>query len=345
MKIAIHHRPGSYSDLWIEYCQKHDIQYRIVDAYANDILEQIADCDAFMWHFHLHQYKDYLFAKQLIYVIEKQMGKITFPNYDTCWHYDDKVGQKYLFESIGAPLIPSYIFYTRQEALEWAKTATFPKVFKLRCGASSSTVQLINSRLQAKSIIKKAFNGGIKTFNYIELIKERYHKYRNGLVSLRNLLGLIKMWTLRTKPLEYYNYHSKEIGYVYFQDFIPDNDFDIRVLIIGNRAIAKKRMNRENDFRASGSHINIFDEKKVDLKYIKKAFEINDKLKMQSVAFDFLHDSNANPLLTEVSYCSGIKNYKYYSGYWTADLQWHECKITDFCNFIVEDVIKEIQNQ
>ena len=65
MKIAIHHRPDSYSEQWIEYCQQHNIQYKIVDAYANDILEQVADCDAFMWNFNNNIYKDHLLAKQL----------------------------------------------------------------------------------------------------------------------------------------------------------------------------------------------------------------------------------------------------------------------------------------
>lgn len=345
MKIAIHQRQGSYSDLWIDYCQKHNIQYKIVDAYANDILEQVADCDAFMWHFHHHIYKDCLFAKQLIYVIEKQMDIITYPDFDTCWHFDDKIGQKYLLEAINAPLITTYIFYTRQEALDWIQHTTFPKVFKLSCGASASNVQLVKSCKQAKRIINKAFSRGIKTFIYLGLIKERYSKYKLGLVSFRALLGLIKIWILRIKPDEYHGFHPKEIGYVYFQDFIPNNNYDIRVLVIGNRAIAKKRLNRKNDFRASGSFNNIFDENQIDLKYIKTAFEINKKLKMQSVAFDFLQNSNGEPLLTEISYCSGIKNYKNYSGYWTADLQWHKCKIPDFCNFIIEDVIAQIKDK
>ena len=345
MKIAIHHRSNSYSDLWIEYCQKHNIQYKIVDAYANDIIEQVSDCDAFMWHFHHLIYKDYLFAKQLIYVIEKQMGKVCYPNYDTCWHFDDKVGQKYLFESTNIPLIPTYIFYTRNEALNWLETATFPKVFKLRCGASASNVQLIKNQKQAILLINKTFSTGVRTFSYFDLIKERYADYKQGKVSVRNFLGLIKMWLLRISPNEYYKFRPKEIGYVYFQDFISDNDSDVRVLVIGNRAIAKKRLNRPNDFRASGSHINIFDANKIDLKYVKTAFEINKKLKMQGVAFDFLHDKNGKPLLTEISYCSGIKNYKHYSGYWTDDLQWHECGIADFCNFIIEDVIAEIKSK
>jgi glutathione synthase/RimK-type ligase-like ATP-grasp enzyme len=46
---------------------------------------------------------------------------------------------------------------------------------------------------------------------------------------------------------------NPEKNYVYFQDFIPQNDFDIRIIVIGKRAFAIKRMVRKGDFRASGS--------------------------------------------------------------------------------------------
>jgi len=344
MKLAIHHRPHSYSEHWITYCQKNNIQYKIVDAYANDILEQVSDCDAFIWHQHFHQYKDCLFAKNLMYVIEKQMGKITYPSFDSCWHYDDKMGQKYLLEAIGAPIVPTYIFYTRQKALEWIKQTTFPKVFKLRCGASSSNVQLIKTYSQAKRIINDAFGKGIKTLRYFEHIKEQYIKYQRGQVSFRSLLGLIKMWLFHISTIEYYKYHPKEYGYVYFQDFIPNNDSDIRVYVVGNKAIAAKRMNRENDFRASGSGKLIYDKEQIDEDCIKIAFETCRKLHMQSVAFDFLHNTNGDWVITEISYCRDNKN-KGHTGYWTDDLQWHKYQNINICDWIIEDVITKVRNQ
>ena len=126
MRIAIHNRPGSFSDRWIEYCQEKGIDYKVVNAYDSDIICQISDCDAFMFHHHHGNYKDVLFARQLLYSLEES-GKRVFPDWRTCWHFDDKVGQKYLLEAIGAPLIPSYVFYTEKEALNWIRQTTFPK--------------------------------------------------------------------------------------------------------------------------------------------------------------------------------------------------------------------------
>ena len=63
MRIAIHHREGSFSDRWIAYCQEKNIDYKLVNAYDTDIITQVADCDAFMWNFFHFDYRDMQIAK------------------------------------------------------------------------------------------------------------------------------------------------------------------------------------------------------------------------------------------------------------------------------------------
>lgn len=48
MKIAIHQIKGSFSDRWIEYCNQNNVQFKIVNCYDSDIIEQLKDCDALM---------------------------------------------------------------------------------------------------------------------------------------------------------------------------------------------------------------------------------------------------------------------------------------------------------
>ena len=50
MKIAIADRKGSYSDYWITYCEENNIPFIRVNPYDSDIINQVKDCDAFMWH-------------------------------------------------------------------------------------------------------------------------------------------------------------------------------------------------------------------------------------------------------------------------------------------------------
>jgi glutathione synthase/RimK-type ligase-like ATP-grasp enzyme len=134
--------------------------------------------------------------------------------------------------------------------------------------------------------------------------------------------------------------HSREKGYVYFQDFIPNNTFDIRICVVDNKAFALKRMCRENDFRASGGGRIIYDKNQIDERCVKIAFDVNDKLKTQSIAFDFVFDENNNPLIVEISYGYSANAYDICEGYWTKDMQWHEGKNFDFCGWMVESLIR-----
>ena len=52
-----------------------------------------------MWHFNHKSPKASKFARQLLFSVQAS-GKNVFPDYNTVWHFDDKVGQKYLLEGI-----------------------------------------------------------------------------------------------------------------------------------------------------------------------------------------------------------------------------------------------------
>jgi len=53
---------------------------------------------------------DLALAAQIIQIMTNFMGVKCFPNYQTVWHYDDKVKQYYLLKQSGYPVIETYIF-------------------------------------------------------------------------------------------------------------------------------------------------------------------------------------------------------------------------------------------
>lgn len=333
MKIAIHSTnfKVAFTERWVTYCEKNNIQYKLVNAYDSDIIEQLKDCTAFMWHHNHANYKDALFAKQLLYSLE-QKGMKVFPDFNTTWHFDDKVGQKYLLESIDAPLVPSYVFYTKKEALEWINNTSFPKVFKLRGGAGSANVKLAKTKSQAKGFVRKAFGSGFFQFDRIEYLKDNYRKWKEG----KDKYGLIKgLYRLFIKT-EFSKMYHREKGYIYFQNFIPNNSFDIRVVVVGDKAFALKRLVRKDDFRASGGGSIIYDKNQIDERCVKIAFEVNEKIKSQSIAYDFVFDENNNPLIVEISYGYAAPAYDKCEGYWDKDLNWHKGENFDFCGWMVE---------
>ncbi len=339
MKIGIHPAKGSFSERWVAYCNTNQINYKLVDCYRNDIIQQLSGCDALMWHFNHKGSKDSKFAKQLLYAVQAS-GKLVFPDFNTMWHFDDKVGQKYLLESIGAPLAPAYVFYSKKEAKEWADKTLYPKVFKMRTGAGSENVKLVKSKNAAHKLIRKAFGSGFKQYEAWSNLTERIRKYKLGKTNLWDVIkGIIRL----VYPTKYSKVAGREVNYIYFQDFIANNDHDIRVVIIGDKAYAIKRMVRENDFRASGSGFILYERDLFKESTIDLSFRIAEKLRSQCVAFDFVFD-NDNPLLVEISYGFSPEGYDPCTGYWDRNLTWHEGKFNPY-GWMVEDLIKRFKEK
>lgn len=335
MKIAIHNLRGSFSDRWIEYCESMGIDYKLVDCYKNNIFHELSDCDALMWHFHQNSLRDILFAKQLLFSL-CQAGIRVFPDFYTVWHFDDKVGQKYLLEAIGAPLVPTWIFYNKQEALSWAKDTSYPKVFKLRCGAGSQNVRLVKNYRQARRLIRRAFKRGFAVYDPFGSLKERWRLFRLKKTNLRDVLeGMVRFLI----PPPYAMLRKRERGYVYFQEFIAGNDHDIRVIVIGEKAFAIKRMVRKGDFRASGSGNILYEKHHFNEETIRLSFHLAEKLKSQCIAFDYVFKVG-KPLLTEISYGFSPEGYDACPGYWDKDLNWHEGRFDPY-GWMVEQVVNK----
>lgn len=339
MKIAICHKDskGAFSERWIRYCEENKIPYKIVDAYRYDVVQQLSDCDAFMWHFSNYNYRDALFAKQLLISLQVA-GKKVFPDFNTNWHFDDKIGEMYLLQAVGAPLVPSYVFYTKRAAYQWLNKTSFPKVFKLRGGSGSSNVKLVKNKIQARKYIRKAFSRkGYSQIDWWELVKFRFISWIHG---RDNFVGFCKSLIWFIIRDDYDRMHAHEKGYAYFQDFIPNNSYDIRVCVVDNKAFALKRMCREGDFRASGGGRIIYNKSQIDERCVKIALDTNKKLNMQSVAYDFVFDENNNPLIVEISYGYAAHAYDDCEGYWDDNMKWHEGRQFDFCGWMVEKILK-----
>lgn len=336
MKIAIHNSPNSFSDMWISYCKKNNVDYKIVNVYDSDIIRQLSDCDALMWHHAHNDYRDCLFAKQLIFTLNL-IGKRTIPSVYSDWHFDDKLAQKYALEAIGAPLINTYVFYDKKTALEWIEKTTFPKVFKTRCGAGSSNVRLVENKDCAKKLVKRAFSvKGFTCQDYSNLVGISFKKILEGKGGWRSFFRNVLLSVFPSLCRDKRYLIPSERGYVLFQDFIENDGYDTRVVVIGDRAFAIRRLCRENDFRASGSGRILYDKKYFDEKIIKMAFDMSKKLKASLINFDFIIDKTGNPHVCEMNYGFLASGYLNCQGYWDSDLNWHEGANFDFCGWMVE---------
>lgn len=336
MKLAIHNIIDTFSERWIDYCERKDIPYKIVNCYKSDIIHQLEDCDALMWHHYNFSAKDTRFAKQLLYALEMS-GKTVYPDFRTNWHFDDKLGQKYLLEAIGAPIVPSYTFYSKQDAINWTMANPFPKVFKLRGGSSSQNVRLVKTRKDALHLINKAFGRGFRQYNSWNNLKDRWRTYHTGNAELREVIEGIARLVVST---EYSKTQGRDRGYIYFQDFIPDNTHDIRITYVNRRCFALRRKVRPGDFRASGGGMIEYDMSKIPEKALRIAFNVANRLNIQSAAFDFV-TLNGDPFITELSYAFGYDKDQFNHGYWDEKLKYYVGSFDPY-GWMVEGVIDSI---
>ncbi len=217
-----------------------------------------------------------LFAKELTIALKKR-GIKTFPDVNTSWHFNDKLGQKYLLEAIGAPIVPSYAFYTAAEARKWSQLTNYPKVFKLRGGASSVNVRLVKNRKTANKLIRKAFSSGFRLINRKAVIIDKLHQFQRT-KKIDKFIELVKAVIRIFIPTELEKMSGRDKGYIYFQDFFSDNEFDTRLFIIGDKCFGTRRFNRKNDFRASGSKMWATSKEFFDIKAVKLAYELAERL-------------------------------------------------------------------
>ena len=298
MIVAIHPdcytnpKVGKYdttSSRWAELLRKAGHQVRWVNVKRADILEQIDGCGGFMWrHMHMPQHRQ--IARRLLPVIENELGLEVYPDQATCWHYDDKISQYYLLSAAGVPIPKTWVWFDYDQALKWVRTVEFPLVIKLWTGASSENVRLVRNLGEAEMWLERLFGEGIGHTKEISAFQSISFYWRLRYSAKILLKGRF--------PSRVWELHK---NYVLFQEFVPNNPFDTRITVIGNRAFGLRRFNRPNDFRASGSGRLDTDHTKIDLESVRLAFHIAKRLGTQSLAFDILRRGKER-LVSEISY-------------------------------------------
>ncbi|WKN30490.1 hypothetical protein PZB74_16110 [Porifericola rhodea] len=322
MKVGIHQfskqKLSDFEEIYEKILIHNHIESIRLHASQPDFWKKIESIDFFLSRW-LDTSDHHQLGHTILPIIEKDFKKGCLPNYHTYWHYDDKIKQFFQLKAHGFPAIDSYVFWDKQSALSWMDSTELPVIFKLKGGASSSNVIMIKSRNRGKKLIKKIFGSGFISGKIPDKGHVKYQDFDIG-KKIRHWGGnLLK--TLNGEDINFrWQLHK---NYALFQKFMPDNTFDTRVVVIGGRAFAFRRFNRENDFRASGSKKLDLEPANIDLRCIKLAQQVSRTLNYQCMAYDFLYDEHNEPVICEISYTHGQSVIKC-PGYWDEEMNWHE---------------------
>jgi len=305
--------------IYIKILEYNQINYKILDIESELFWNEIKNIDIFIFRYGHHDARKQK-AKIILPLIENFYKKKCFPDFNTSWHFDDKIRQYYIMKANNFPIIESWIFFEKANAKKWLENAEFPIVFKLRSGAGSHNIILIHNKKQAIRLINRMFDKGIisgQVFNFNSVKIKDFNFLKTVKYLLKKTYGKIK------SDYTPFNWQI-ERSYVFFQKYLPNNDFDTRVTIINDRAFAFRRFNRKNDFRSSGSGNINYDMDKISLECVKIAFIISKKMNFKSMAYDFLTDENGQCKFCEISYTYQDLAVFNCPGFWDNDLNWHK---------------------
>ena len=316
-------RLTAYGEKYAEILDLNGIPFTLINPNSSTILDDIRKCTHLLFR-HSQGDTDMLIYDAIFHIAHNILQIECYPNFETYWPYENKIKEYLLLKSQGFPIIDSEIFWTHDQASDFIGKTDFPIVAKLPKGAGSSNVVIIKSRKEGQVIINQVFKKGVKPHsirsrsNLASLSKVGIYQF--GRTRLRSILISLQVIKDQTEYPEW----QLQKDSILLQKYLPDNTYDTRVTIIGNRAFAFRRFVRKNDFRASGSGNFNLDPDKIDTRCLEIAFAISRRLNFVTMAYDFIYDENKYPFINEISYCFVDEIVRSCPGYWDETLSWHE---------------------
>jgi len=269
----------SFSERWLELAEAAGVNAELINAWDENALSRLASFDGFMWRFQ-PDYAPRTYAQRFLNTVEHGLRLPVFPDWRTRWYVEDKISQQQICRAIGVNTPRTWLFWEKSAALAFLQNTEYPLVLKLSSGFQSRNVRLLKSREEGVYYARQLFGPGLTSLGYqpAGLPRRAARAFRGAAQGfLLDLTG--------HRPTK----GELSRDYMYLQEFVPQNEYDTRVTVIGERAFAFRRFNRPNDFRASGSGLLDWDPENIDQRIVRLAFQISDHLQSQTVSIDAIY--------------------------------------------------------
>jgi glutathione synthase/RimK-type ligase-like ATP-grasp enzyme len=311
----------NWSLQWKDYCVHNEIDYEIIDPYDSNIIQKLKNTSIVLWHISGYSFSEMLISRSILYAA-KNMGKAIFPDFNDAWHFDDKIAETYLLQSVNAPIPKSYMFYNFEDFKKFTLSyKDYPTIAKLRNGSGSHNVKLINSSNDLISYAKKMFSKGISSSPSL------FYKSTSNIKSaksLKTILNRAKRVPEFLSTLKNAKEFPNEKGYVFLQEFIPNDGYDLKVIVIGDKLSFIGRNIRKGEFRASGGGDLFYDKKYITKNIIDSAFKTSDDLGFNCMGYDYVVNKETNlGYIIEISFGFSHEALLAAGGFYDRAGNWH----------------------
>src|SRR5690606_23620123 len=146
-KVVIHEDrgPGRLSwtaDRYARILEHNGIHCARTHLVNRDFWQTAGEADLFIFRYGLGDY-DQQIGDVVLPLLTELMNVKCFPGTSARLLYEDKVRQTLLLEALGFNTPRTWVFFDREAAFEFLRSAEYPLVFKLRKGAAAKSVALL----------------------------------------------------------------------------------------------------------------------------------------------------------------------------------------------------------
>ncbi len=288
---------------WVESLKKFkdEITFDIIEFTRNDWLEQITSKDYDLCVCRPPgrnaNYKN-LYDERVL-ILYNNLKRNIYPSLDEILIYENKKYLSYYLKANNIPHPETYVFYDKNEALEFCKYTKLPVVAKLNIGAGGSGVKILYSKNEIKNYINSIYSSkGLKRRWYPNLRKGDFFK------RLKKRL---------LKPGDAYQYFQEkrksalndvQKNMVILQAFIK-NTIEWRVVKIGDSFFAHKKIAVKGELKSGTSKVEWGRPPDSLLDFTKI---ICDKHNLNSLSLDVFEDAEGNYYVNELQCFFGSKN-------------------------------------
>ncbi len=234
--------------LWVHACAERSdfLTWEVVDITRADWLERMraTHFDALLatppgWNTAFR----ILFDERL-YILHRVLGIPVYPSFEEIQIYENKKYLAYWLAARGIPHPKTWVFYYREEALDFLAQSAFPLVVKTSIGGGGSGVVVLKDEKMARRYVENVFSGRGATLQ----VGPKWRKKGFWKRALRKLLHPDEL----QQKLQQYRLQRAEVqkDFVLFQAYVP-HDFEWRVVRIGDSFFAHKKVKKGE--KASGS--------------------------------------------------------------------------------------------
>jgi hypothetical protein len=213
-KPAYPYRFGIIKEFWhqhwpyIEACREMKVAYQVIDLAKADWMERIINskCQAFfVWPSVQPSIWKQMFDERLR-ILSQDMGMLTCPTLNEIWFHESKRRAEYWLKANNISHPQTWVFYNKDEALDFVHNAELPLIFKPDRGSSARGTRVFRNRQELVRYVNRYFRIGLLRPG------DDWRDWQWGNLILQQFIEDAEEWRMIRIGSSYFGYKKGKVG-------------------------------------------------------------------------------------------------------------------------------------